>query len=35
VHAENENSRKKDSININANDENFVGEANLDEAIAA
>jgi hypothetical protein len=35
VHAENENSRKKDSININANDANFVGEANLDEAIAA
>ena len=27
VHAENENSRKKDSQNINANDENFAGEA--------
>lgn len=27
VHAENENSRKSDSININANDENFAGEA--------
>lgn len=35
VHAENENSRKSGSLNINANDENFVGEANLDEAIAA
>lgn len=27
VHAENEISRKSDSININANDENFAGEA--------
>lgn len=34
VHAENEISRKTDSININANDANFA-EANLDEAIAA
>jgi hypothetical protein len=30
VHAENETSRKSDSININANDENFA-----DDAIAA
>lgn len=27
VHAENEISRKSGSININANDENFAGEA--------
>ena len=27
VHAENENSRKKAQLNINANDENFAGEA--------
>ena len=33
VHAENENSRKSDSLNINANDANFAD--NVDGAIAA
>ncbi|CEG55680.1 protein of unknown function [Legionella fallonii LLAP-10] len=30
MHAENENSRKSDSLNINANEENFDGVANLE-----
>ncbi len=29
VHAENENSRKSDSLNINANEENFAGEGEV------
>ena len=32
VHAENENSRKSDSLNINANEDNFAGEAIAAEA---